>query len=302
MNVSPPEYEKVIADCDEAIRHDQNYVKALNRRASALEALQRFEEALRDFTAGAILEKFSNQASAQSVDRVLKKLSETEAQRIIKERGPRLPAFTFISAYLAAFRDKPRPELKGDQPGDAVLLQALDALDAADYPHATSLSSEALDQGLSTEEGKAVALNLRGTFKFLMGDTAGSKADFQESIAAMPSLTQTWVKLASVFMEEENPTEAFACFDKAENQNKDDPDIYYHKGQGKFSNKIQLRRTILTDYSQCCSSWVVSLRLRITIPNRPSSMTSLCSAISNWQLRSTRMVNSRRAWHRSGGR
>jgi len=42
-----PQHEKAVADCDEALKLDSRYVKALNRRATALEALERFEEALR---------------------------------------------------------------------------------------------------------------------------------------------------------------------------------------------------------------------------------------------------------------
>ena len=48
---------------------------------------------------------------------------------------------------------------------DSTLHLALDALDAGDYPHAVSLINEALEQGISWDEGKAEALNLRGTFK-----------------------------------------------------------------------------------------------------------------------------------------
>lgn len=49
--------------------------------------------------------------------------------------------------------------------GDNTLLLALQALAAADYPHALSLVNEALTQGISWDAGKAEALNLRGTFK-----------------------------------------------------------------------------------------------------------------------------------------
>lgn len=45
--MSPPRYEKVVEDCDKALALDKKYVKALNRRATALEALERYEEALR---------------------------------------------------------------------------------------------------------------------------------------------------------------------------------------------------------------------------------------------------------------
>ena len=47
VNVNPPEHEKVVEDCDAALALDQKYLKALNRRATALEALERYEEALR---------------------------------------------------------------------------------------------------------------------------------------------------------------------------------------------------------------------------------------------------------------
>jgi len=47
VSMEPPQHEKVVADCDEALKLDSRYVKALNRRAAAQEALERYEEALR---------------------------------------------------------------------------------------------------------------------------------------------------------------------------------------------------------------------------------------------------------------
>lgn len=47
VSMDPPQHEKAVADCDEALKRDSHYVKALNRRATALEALERYEEALR---------------------------------------------------------------------------------------------------------------------------------------------------------------------------------------------------------------------------------------------------------------
>ncbi|KAK7022927.1 TOM (translocase of outer membrane) complex component, partial [Paramarasmius palmivorus] len=46
MNMTLPKYEQVVEDCDEALKLDANYVKALNRRANALEALERYEDAI----------------------------------------------------------------------------------------------------------------------------------------------------------------------------------------------------------------------------------------------------------------
>ena len=46
-NMKPPKFELIIEDCDKAISLNKDYVKAINRRANALEALDRLEEALR---------------------------------------------------------------------------------------------------------------------------------------------------------------------------------------------------------------------------------------------------------------
>jgi tetratricopeptide (TPR) repeat protein len=47
INLSPPKLELVVQDCDEALKLNPDYVKALNRRASALEKLGQYENALR---------------------------------------------------------------------------------------------------------------------------------------------------------------------------------------------------------------------------------------------------------------
>lgn len=86
------------------ISHPGHSVKALNRRATAYENLSRDEEALRDFTATTIMERFQNAAAAESVERVLKKISTKKAEDIMKAREPKLPSYTFVSSYLGAFR------------------------------------------------------------------------------------------------------------------------------------------------------------------------------------------------------
>ena len=45
--MSPPQHELVVTDCNEALKLNPAYVKALNRRALALEGLERYEESLR---------------------------------------------------------------------------------------------------------------------------------------------------------------------------------------------------------------------------------------------------------------
>lgn len=106
QNLSPPQYEKVLKDCDAALKLDPLYVKALNRRATAFENLSRDEEALRDFTATTIMERFQNTSAAESVERVLKKIASKKAEEIMKAREPKLPSTTFVSSYLGAFRPR----------------------------------------------------------------------------------------------------------------------------------------------------------------------------------------------------
>ncbi|KAI0262104.1 ADP/ATP carrier receptor [Gloeopeniophorella convolvens] len=253
VNMQPPRHEQIIEDCDEALKLDSRYVKALNRRATALEALERFEEALRDFTAATILGKFQNDAAGLAVERVLKKLTTKKAAEILATRAPRLPSHTFVSAYFSAFRPRPLPVLpENPTTGDNTLILSLEALAASDYAHSLSFINEAVEQGISWDAGKAEAFNLRGTFKFLTGDTNGAKADLEESLRLVPSFTQSWVKIASVFMEQGDTEKAFDAFEQAIKHNASDPDIYYHRGQVLF---------IMNDFSGAADNYTESTNL-----------------------------------------
>ncbi|KAJ7060570.1 ADP/ATP carrier receptor [Mycena amicta] len=236
VNMTPPQHELVVQDCDKALKLDPNYVKALNRRAMALEGLHRYIEALRGISPPPpSLTNSPTKNASQSVERVLKKLTSAKAAEILSSREPRLPSYTFVSAYFAAFRPRAAPNVsEPPSTGDSTLLLALDALKAEDYPHALSFVNEALAQDISTKEARAEALNLRGTFRFLTGDVTEAQADLLESIRLLPSFTQSLVKVASVHMEQGDPAKAFEAFDAAIAQNPDDPDIYYHRGQVLF--------------------------------------------------------------------
>lgn len=156
-----------------------------------------------------------------------------------------------IRAYLDAFRQRafslssgtrafdirrthtgPKPELP-DEPsqGDRTLSLAYDALAAYDYPHAMSLFSESLEQGISTTTLQAHAETMKGTFLFLMGQAQLALSSLDTATSLLPDLVQAWVKKASVHMELGQPEEAMKDFDRAQAINDQDGDVYYHRGQ-----------------------------------------------------------------------
>ncbi|KAL9937863.1 hypothetical protein V8E36_003408 [Tilletia maclaganii] len=261
------QYENVIADCDQALKLDKQYIKALNRRAIAREALGKdpeegdvgetkrklLSQALTDFTAVAILGGFRNEEATASVERVLKQLAQAQAKEIIRTREPKLPSSTFITAYLDAFRRKDPPALPAEpSEGDKILLQAYDAIAKKEYVQANLQFSAAIDAGLSAKDLEAHAYNMRGTFKFIIGDAPGALEDLNRSTELQPDYVQSWVKKASVLMELSDKDEAFRVFDRAVEANPNDPDIYYHRGQVYY---------IMGDFDAACEDYLKSTSL-----------------------------------------
>jgi tetratricopeptide (TPR) repeat protein len=169
--------------------------------------------------------------------------------------------------------------------GNNTLSLAFDALAAGDYQHAFTLCNEAIDQGISEDwkVGRAEALNMRGTFRFLLGDSQGAKEDFEKSLDLVPDYVQSLVKVASVHMELGDAAGAFGDFETAIRHNPDDPDIYYHRGQREFFWSFpRERRCLPADVPGVCSppqqstlSPTNSKRHRPTMKSRRAWTTSL---------------------------
>jgi import receptor subunit TOM70 len=235
-------WDKVIEDTTAAINLDNEYVKALNRRANAYEQVERNSEALLDYTASCIIDGFRNESSAQSVERLLKKVAETKGKAILAAKEKKLPSPTFVTNYLQSFRPKPAPA--GLQEGDDVDeetgkgqlkkgLHAMNTKTAEGYAEAAAAFDKALELN-DLGEHEAFAYNMRGTFKYLKGDNDDALKDMDKSVELQPSLTQSFIKRASMHLELANPDAAEADFEHALAQNKDDPDIYYHRAQLHF--------------------------------------------------------------------
>lgn len=254
------DWEKVVEDTTAAINLDSEYIKAMNRRANAYDKLGKYSESLLDYTASCIIDGFKNTSSAEAVERLLKKFAESKAKEIMANKPSRLPSPTFVSNYLQSFRPKDRPEgledsveLSADTgKGQLQLgLRAMESKTGEGYEEAASAFDKALELG-DLGPFEAFAYNMRGTFTCLRGKHEQALVDLSKSIELDPSLTQSYIKRASMSLElgreksiyserglqinngTGDPEKAEKDFELALQQNPDDPDIYYHRAQLHF--------------------------------------------------------------------
>ena len=202
-------WEKVVEDTSAAIALDSEYVKALNRRANAYEHLQKYSEALLDYTASCIIDQFRNEQSAQSVERLLKKVAEAKGKLILEGKEKKLPSPSFVTNYLQSFRPRPPPEgLEetadlDENSGKGQLRAGLLAIakkTGKDYENASDAFDKALElRDLGDHE--ALAYNMRGTFRYLRGENADALKDLTRSVELKPALSQSFIKRASMHLE-----------------------------------------------------------------------------------------------------
>jgi import receptor subunit TOM70 len=251
------EWEKVIEDTTAAISLDSMYVKALNRRANAYEQVEKYRDALLDYTASCIIDKFQSQQSAQKVETLLQKVATQKGTELYASKKKKLPSVAFVSNYLSSYRAKPIPEdlsETADIPetsGRYELRKALLSIEKRswqDYNDAFDSIGKAIEMGnLGTHE--ALAYNLRATFRWLIGDTATAMEDINKSIELDPDLIQSYVKRATMYLENgesaalltsfahsfiENRIKAQEDFAEAAKRAPEDPDVFYNRGQSHF--------------------------------------------------------------------
>ncbi|KAG6019489.1 TOM (translocase of outer membrane) complex component [Claviceps sp. Clav32 group G5] len=236
------EWDKVVDDTTAAINMDPEYIKAINRRATAYEHQKKYSEALLDFTASCIIDNFKSESTAHAVERLLQVFAAHRAKEMLASRPVKLPSPIFVGNYLQSFRPKPRPAGLEDsieldpQTGKGQLqlgLQALEKKTGDGYEEARQAFNKALELG-NLGEYEALAYNSRGTMRTLLGNHAEATRDFDKSIELDPTMVQSYVKRASISLELGNPSETEAEFAKAIELNQEDPDIYYHRAQTSF--------------------------------------------------------------------
>ena len=204
------DWQKVIEDTTAAINLDSEYVKALNRRANAYEHLEMYSEALLDYTASCIIDSFRNESSAQSVERLLKKVAEKKAKVIMEGKQRKLPSATFITNYIQSFRPRPPPpglEETADldeNTGKGQLQIAISTMlpkTGEGYEKAAAGFAKSLELG-ELGEYEAFAYNMRGTFRYLQGNNEEALEDLSQSILLDPAYTQSYIKRASMHLEQ----------------------------------------------------------------------------------------------------
>lgn len=253
------DWDKVIEDTTAALNIDNEYVKALNRRANAYEQSSKFSEALLDYTASCIIDGFRNDTSAQAVERLLKKVAEAKASTIMESKQKKLPSPTFVSNYLQSFRPKPTPagleeSAELDENGGKGLLRkgllATQKRTGDGYTEAAESFEKAIEVG-DLGEHEALAYNMRGTFKYLRGDNSAIE-DLNKSIELDKGFIQSYVKRASMHLESGDRNDAKKDFDAAIEQDDKDPDIYYHRAQLNF---------ILSEFGEAAKDYQKSIDL-----------------------------------------
>ncbi|KAK5710132.1 TOM (translocase of outer membrane) complex component [Elasticomyces elasticus] len=256
------DWPAVIADTTAAINLDPEYEKALNRRGNAYEQEGQYSEALLDYTASCIIGQFRNESAAQAVERLLKKVAETKAKAIMEGKEKKLPSPTFVSNYLQSFRPRPLPEGLDESAdleengGKWYLRKGLLAIQQRTgdgYTEAARCFDEAIEKNhLDKHEWTAYAYNMRGTFRYLRGENDAALEDLNKSIELDPALVQSYVKRASMHLEQGKREEAAHDFELAMSHNDQDPDIFYHRAQLHF---------ILSEFKDAATDYQTSIDL-----------------------------------------
>uniref|UniRef100_H3CZ92 Mitochondrial import receptor subunit TOM70 n=1 Tax=Tetraodon nigroviridis TaxID=99883 RepID=H3CZ92_TETNG len=244
-------WTEVVQDCSQAVELNPRYIKALFRRAKALEKLDNKKECLEDVTAVCILEAFQNQQSMLLADKVLKQLGKEKAKDKYKSREPMMPSPQFIKSYFSSFTDDviSKPLQKGekkdedkDKEGEAAevtgssgYLKAKQYMEEENYDKIISECTKEIESG---GRYTAEALLLRATFYLLIGNATAAQPDLDRVInmpdANVKLRANALIKRGSMYMQQQQPMLSTQDFNMAAEIDPRNPDVYHHRGQLKI--------------------------------------------------------------------
>uniref|UniRef100_A0A673HAF5 Mitochondrial import receptor subunit TOM70-like n=1 Tax=Sinocyclocheilus rhinocerous TaxID=307959 RepID=A0A673HAF5_9TELE len=255
-------WTEVIQDCSQAVELNPCYVKALFRRAKALEKLGDKKECLEDVTAVCILEVFQNQQSMLLADKVLKQLGKEKAKEKYKNREPLMPSPQFIKSYFSSFTDDiishPSAYFSG-------YLKAKQYMEEENYDKIISECTKEIESG---GRYTAEALLLRATFYLLIGNATAAQPDLDRVInmddASVKLRANALIKRGSMYMQQQQPQLSTQDFNMAAEIDPRNADVYHHRGQlkilldqveeavGDFDECIKLRPDSALAQAQKC--------------------------------------------------
>jgi import receptor subunit TOM70 len=204
------DWDKVIEDTTAAINLNAMYVKALNRRANAYEQIEKYSDALLDYTASCIIDRFSETKIQAKVENLLQIVAEQKAKEVLAKREKKkLPSVAFVGNFLGSFRPTPLPaglEETEDLTKDSGLGQLRESLikmqhrGAEEYNDAYKAVEKSIELGdLGNHE--ALAYHVRATFRWLIGDVKEAFEDINKSIELDPTLVRSYILRASMHLE-----------------------------------------------------------------------------------------------------
>ncbi|CAK6956191.1 mitochondrial import receptor subunit TOM70 [Scomber scombrus] len=244
-------WTEVVQDCSHAVELNPRYVKALFRRAKALEKLDNRKECLEDVTAVCILEAFQNQQSMLLADKVLKQLGKEKAKDKYKNREPMMPSPQFIKSYFSSFTDdiisqalqkgEKKDEDKDNEGEAAEVTESSGYLKAKQYMEEENydkIISECTKEIESGGRYTAEALLLRATFYLLIGNATAAQPDLDRVInmhdANVKLRANALIKRGSMYMQQQQPMLSTQDFNMAADIDTRNPDVYHHRGQLKI--------------------------------------------------------------------
>uniref|UniRef100_A0A8D0AS79 Mitochondrial import receptor subunit TOM70 n=3 Tax=Percidae TaxID=8165 RepID=A0A8D0AS79_SANLU len=244
-------WTEVVQDCSQAVGMNPRYIKALFRRAKALEKLDNKKECLEDVTAVCILEAFQNQQSMLLADKVLKQLGKEKAKDKYKNREPMMPSPQFIKSYFSSFTDDiisqalqkgEKKDEDKDKEGEAAditessgYLKAKQYMEEENYDKIISECTKEIESG---GRYTAEALLLRATFYLLIGNATAAQPDLDRVInmqdANVKLRANALIKRGSMYMQQQQPMLSTQDFNMAAEIDTRNPDVYHHRGQLKI--------------------------------------------------------------------
>ena len=264
--VSLDDHEKVVEYTTKALELKPDYSKALLRRASSYEALERYSDAMFDLSVLSL----NNDFSGASIEPMLERNLNKQAMRVLKDKlnitdettpedkpmiSQNLPSNTAMASFFGIFK----PEVTLDNfdennENDKSLQKGLQDLYSA--TNEGYLSAEKLFQ--IAEEGYlkqfndtndetikqklAIALEYSGIFKFLTNDLTGAQEKIKKAIELYPRVN-SYIYMALTMADKGDTQDYFTYFDKALELDPNCSATYYHRGQLYFiTQKYDLAR------------------------------------------------------------